>query len=49
MDHLACFVPGMLALGVAHKPDAPSAARDMQTARELMDTCIKMCARLLPV
>ena len=42
MDHLACFVPGMLALGVVHKPDAPTAARDMQTARELMDTCIKM-------
>jgi hypothetical protein len=26
----------MLALGVVHRPDAPTAARDMQTARELM-------------
>ena len=30
MNFLACFVPGMLALGAAHRPDAPTAARDMQ-------------------
>eukprot|EP01051_Picozoa_sp_SAG22_P013516 SAG22_NODE_1524_length_4228_cov_4.624606_2_plen_346_part_00 len=42
MDHLACFLPGNLAMGVAHRPDAPNAARDLQTAKDLMDTCVKM-------
>ena len=42
MDHLACFLPGLLALGVAHRPDAPNAARDLKTAEGLMDTCIRM-------
>ena len=42
MDHLACFLAGTLALGVAHRPDAPNAARDLQTAEELGDTCVKM-------
>ena len=40
MDHLACFVPGMLALG-AH---GATYAADMQLARELMDTCHRMYA-----
>ena len=35
MDHLVCFMPGLLALGVAHRPDAPTAARDLQTARDV--------------
>ena len=38
MDHLACFLPGLLALGVAHRPDAPTAARDLLTAEKLLDT-----------
>ena len=42
MDHLVCYVPGLLALGVAHRPHAPSARRDLQTARKLMATCIEM-------
>ena len=42
MDHLACFLPGLLALGVAHRPDAPNAARDLHTAEKLLDTCVKM-------
>jgi hypothetical protein len=42
MDHLACFVPGMLALGVAQRPDGATAKRDLQTAKELMATCVKM-------
>jgi hypothetical protein len=33
---------GLLALGVAHRPDAPTAARDLKTAQELMDTCVRM-------
>lgn len=40
MDHLACFVPGMLALG-AH---GDSYEDDMQLARELMSTCYQMYA-----
>ena len=42
MDHLVCFMPGLLALGVAHRPDAPTAARDMQTAREVLSTCVRL-------
>jgi hypothetical protein len=42
MDHLACFLPGLLALGVAHRPDAPNAGRDLLTAEKLLDTCVKM-------
>jgi hypothetical protein len=42
MDHLVCYVPGLLALGVAHRPHAPNARRDLQTARKLMATCIEM-------
>ena len=30
------------AQGVAHRPDAPSAKRDMETAKKLMATCIEM-------
>ena len=38
MDHLACFAPGMLALG-AHGPTHDA---DMQLAKELMATCYRM-------
>ena len=40
MDHLACFAPGMLALG-AH---GESYEEDMQLAAELMETCYRMYA-----
>ena len=45
MDHLACFVPGMLALGAYAKPDAPTFARDMQTAKAMAYTCWQMYER----
>ena len=38
MDHLACFTPGMLALGAA----GDTYEADMQLARELMATCYQM-------
>ena len=40
MDHLVCFVPGMLALGAAGE----TAAQDIELAEELMDTCYHMYA-----
>jgi len=40
MDHLVCFVPGMLALG-AHGDTYDA---DMELARELMATCYRMYA-----
>eukprot|EP00873_Tetraselmis_striata_P026257 jgi/Tetstr1/446521/TSEL_034047.t2 len=43
MDHLACFVPAMLALGVHHKAvTGPKADRYLQVAKELTDTCFQM-------
>eukprot|EP01052_Picozoa_sp_SAG31_P040272 SAG31_NODE_5795_length_2325_cov_1.352201_1_plen_95_part_00 len=33
---------GMLALGAAERPDAQSAKRDLQTAKELTATCVAM-------
>eukprot|EP00457_Paulinella_chromatophora_P003271 gb/GEZN01003278.1/.p1 GENE.gb/GEZN01003278.1/~~gb/GEZN01003278.1/.p1 ORF type:complete len:678 (+),score=69.99 gb/GEZN01003278.1/:24-2057(+) len=39
MDHLACFVPGMLALGVLHGASSPSV---LNTATDLLATCIRM-------
>ena len=38
MDHLVCFVPGMLALGA----DGATRDDDMTLARELMSTCVQM-------
>lgn len=46
MDHLACFVGGMLALGVHHKAvTGPKAERYLQVAKELTDTCYQMYKR----
>ena len=43
MDHLACFVPGMLALGAhAGAVEGEKANKYMQLARELTDTCWHM-------
>ena len=47
MDHLACFLPGMLALGAmsgAHISTRTAAHLDL--AEKLMDTCLEVtCAR----
>ena len=40
MDHLVCFVPGMLALGA----QGDSAAADLRLAESLMETCYRMYA-----
>ena len=43
MDHLVCFVPGMLALGVERKVVPPEDAdRHMTLAKKLMRTCNEM-------
>ena len=46
MHHLSCFVPGMLALGAMSalpgSEGADTAARDLETAAELMQTCRSM-------
>ena len=41
MDHLACFVPGMLALGA----DGDQALRYLTLAQQLMYTCVQMYFR----
>ena len=45
MDHLVCFLPGILALGAYTKPDSPNHDRDMILAKSLMYTCYQMYAR----
>ena len=47
MDHLACFVPGLLALGSYKrlKTDPARHQRDMEVAKALMYTCWLMYAR----
>jgi len=42
MDELACFVPGMLALGSVHSPNRE---RDLQLSKDIMETCYKMWER----
>lgn len=42
MEHLACFVPGLLALGAYHRPWRDSAAAEMQLAEQLAHTCWQM-------
>lgn len=43
MDHLVCFVPGMLALGVKHGVvEGEQAEQHMKAAHELMETCYNM-------
>lgn len=49
MDHLVCFMGGLLALGAYTDPlgmDSPRAQRDMQTAKALTYTCYQMYARM---
>ena len=45
MDHLVCFLPGILALGAYTKPDSPNRDRDMMVAKSLMYTCYQMYER----
>jgi Glycosyl hydrolase family 47 len=49
MDHLACFMGGLLALGAYTDPtglDSARAQRDLQTAKALSYTCYQMYARM---
>lgn len=49
MDHLVCFMGGLLALGAYTDPnglESPRAQRDLQTARALTYTCYQMYARM---
>jgi mannosyl-oligosaccharide alpha-1,2-mannosidase len=49
MDHLVCFMGGLLALGAYTDPlgmDSPRAQRDLQTAKALTYTCYQMYARM---
>jgi hypothetical protein len=49
MDHLVCFVPGMLALGAYTDPNgglsSSRAQRDLKVAKALMYTCYQMYSR----
>ena len=42
MEHLACFTPGWLALGVAHQTDPARAAKHTDLAEKLAYTCWQM-------
>jgi hypothetical protein len=49
MDHLVCFMGGLLALGAHTDPtriDSPRAQRDLKTAKALTYTCYQMYARM---
>ncbi len=43
MEHLACFIPGMLALGAQHIPEVRE--QHMELAEKLAHTCYEMYAR----
>ena len=48
MDHLVCFLPGILALGAYTDPnglESERAQRDLAIAKGLMYTCYQMYAR----
>lgn len=50
MDHLVCFLPGVLALGAYTDPnglDSERAQRDLSIAKGLMYTCYQMYARMV--
>ena len=49
MDHLVCFMGGLLALGAYTDPsglDSPRAMRDLRTGKALTYTCYQMYARM---
>jgi hypothetical protein len=39
MDHLVCFVPGMLALGTLYSKNKEQNAHDLNLAEEILNTC----------
>merc|ERR1740124_1797893 len=45
MEHLTCFVPGMLALGTLGMPASERVERDLHIAKGLMETCWQMNKR----
>lgn len=45
MEHLACFLPGLLALGAHKRPKAPNRKQEFQLAEDLARTCHEMYAR----
>merc|ERR1712100_618945 len=45
MDHLVCFLPGLLALG-AHAVPEKAPPRDLELAKKLTETCWHMYARV---
>ena len=48
MDHLVCFMPGVLALGAVNDPlgqESERAQRDMKVAKAMMYTCYQMYKR----
>lgn len=45
MQHLACFVPGLLALGAHVLPDAPARQVEFDLAEKLAATCFEMYRR----
>ena len=45
MDHLTCFMPGLLALGTVGMPDSARKTRDLRVAKEVMKTCWLMYHR----
>merc|ERR1740124_178356 len=45
MEHLTCFVPGMLALGTLGMPASERVERDLHLAKGLMETCWQMNKR----
>jgi hypothetical protein len=45
MDHLACFLPGLLALGAYTDPSNKNAKRDMTMARSMLYTCYQTYRR----
>ena len=45
MEHLACFVPGMLALGTLQMSNRTLASAHLEIAHELASTCYQMYAR----
>ena len=42
MDHLTCFVPGMLMLGIAHLPEKDINSKWFDIAERVTETCYKM-------
>lgn len=46
MEHLACFLPGLLALGAHLRPRAPKRDQEFALAEELARTCFEMYRRM---